>query len=79
MSHSHACSCTGKDKRKKWVVTGRRCNYSYFETPKGGWHHSDYSQLRCKECGGLWRTKAKYVDDIPDDTDPQWVDEQSEE
>ena len=45
---------------KHWVVVDRRCNYSAFS----GYHRtpSDYSAIRCTTCGGVWRTKAKYVD-----------------
>jgi hypothetical protein len=42
----------------------RRCNYSAFNgyrrTP------SDYSLVGCKTCGISWRTKAAYVDGLPD-------------
>jgi hypothetical protein len=74
MSGGNPCTCKGKDRRRHWVVVMRHCNYSYFETPKGGKHHSNYSQIRCKapDCNGLFRTKAKYVDDLPDDTDLEW-------
>lgn len=41
----------------------RRANYSTFNgrrrTP------SAYSQVSCGECGRWWRTKAAYVDDLP--------------
>lgn len=46
------------------VVVNRRCNYSafngYYRTP------SDYSRLRCLDCGTHWRSKAKGVDDVRD-------------
>lgn len=46
-----------------WVVTDYRCNYSAFNgyrrTP------SDYSQVKCTECGTYWRSKGAYVDSLP--------------
>jgi hypothetical protein len=40
------------------------CNYSAFN----GYHFtpSDYSAVQCLTCGASWRTKAKYVSDLPD-------------
>lgn len=58
------CSC--EKPRRAWVVTARRCNYSAFNgnrrTP------SDYSEVRCTACRARWRTKADYVDRLPDAT-----------
>lgn len=49
------------------VVTQRKCNHSAFN----GWRRtaSDYSTIRCLRpgCTGLRRTKAKYVDKLPDE------------
>ena len=44
----------------------RMCNYSYFEAPKGCRHPSDYSQIVCVICDGMWRTKSEYVDVLRD-------------
>lgn len=57
--------CTDrKAHRPHWRVRVRKANYSAFNgyrrTP------SDYSDLTCTLCGGSWRTKAAYVDEIPD-------------
>jgi hypothetical protein len=48
-----------------WVVTTRRANYSAFN----GYHRtpSDYSEVRCTACSKRWRTKAAYVDQLPDE------------
>ena len=55
------CRCKPKDK-SNWRVDVYRGNYSAFSgyrfTP------SDYSQVSCTECGAVWRTKAKYVEDL---------------
>ena len=69
MSGWVACECKGtrREKRVNWVVRHRHCNYSYFESPKGGRHYSDYSLVACKKCNGMFRTKAKYVEDLPDE------------
>lgn len=62
------CNCEGsrKERMKNWRVRNRNCNYSAFETPKGGWHYSDYSQVVCLKCHASFRTKAKYVSELPD-------------
>lgn len=47
-----------------WVVTIRKANYSAFSgyrrTP------SAYSEVYCTACPTRWRTKAGYVDRLPD-------------
>lgn len=57
------CQCEKLD-RSKWRVIQRNCNHSAFngyrETP------SDYSSVTCLDCGRVWRTKAKYVDQLRD-------------
>jgi hypothetical protein len=58
--HGH-CRCD----RKYWAVIHRRCNYSAFNGYY--WTPSDYSALRCGNCGHVWRTKANYVDSLPDE------------
>lgn len=63
--NANACG-DRKAHRAFWVVVERRCNYSAFN----GYHRtpSDYSLVRCTapDCRGLWRTKAVYVDALPD-------------
>lgn len=66
--------CTVKAHRKNWVVTVRNANYSAFN----GYHRtpSDYSEVHCIDPehtseqppmgSSIWRTKAAYVDDLPD-------------
>jgi hypothetical protein len=46
------------------MVTQRLCNHSAFN----GYHYtpSDYSTVRCCQCGVHWRTKASYVRRLPD-------------
>lgn len=56
--------------RARWAVAVRKANYSAFNG--GRRTSSDYSLVRCAECGRRWRTKAAYVDTLPDfnpDTD----------
>jgi len=60
------CKCNVKD-HNNWVVTVRNGNYSAFESPKNGFHYSDYSSVKCTKCGMIWRTKANYVVDLPDE------------
>lgn len=59
------CICKNKDK-KNWRVRVRNGNYSAFESPKCGFHYSEYSTIECIACGHIWRTKARYVNDLPD-------------
>jgi uncharacterized Zn finger protein len=61
MSMGIRCECGG---REGWRVIQRKCNHSAFN----GYHYtpSDYSAVRCEKCGHIWRTKAKYVDDLQD-------------
>ena len=68
MSGWSACTCKGtwEKRRKHWVVYHRYHNHSYFERPKGMEHYSDYSCVGCLKCCGMFRTKAKYVIDLPD-------------
>lgn len=65
MSGGVACICEGHSQAKQsnWVITQYKQNRSAFN----GYHPtpSDYSEVRCKVCQGVWRTKARYVDDLP--------------
>ena len=57
--------CTDrKAHRPSWVVTMRQYNQSAFN----GYRPtvSAYSEVRCGDCGGRWRTKAAYVATLPD-------------
>ncbi len=49
--------------RGRWAVVRYKANRSAFNgyrlTP------SAYSEVKCGECGSRWRTKAKYVDELP--------------
>ena len=65
MSVSFGCKC-GKKEKRNWVVVHRNHNHSYFETPQGAAHYSDYSTVYCKKCTALGRTKARYVDELKD-------------
>lgn len=65
MSGGYACNCSEREKPVKdreWVVFIRRANRSAFNgyrrTP------SDYSGVFCKSCGAVWRTNARYVDEL---------------
>lgn len=52
-----------REHRASWFANVYRANYSAFNgyslTP------SDYSEVHCRECGRVWRTKAAYVDGLP--------------
>ncbi|PHS09381.1 MAG: hypothetical protein COA78_12025 [Blastopirellula sp.] len=66
---------------KNWRVFKRNYNNSYFETPKGQAHYSDYSSIMCigegntivtqNGCTMNIRSKANYVDCLPDATNEE--------
>lgn len=67
MSVSFSCHCSERRKPvadRNWVVVQRKCNHSAFN----GYHYtpSEYSTVWCNECHALGRTKAGYVDSLPD-------------
>lgn len=62
MSGGKVCKCNNPD----WEVVQYKCNYSDFEYPKGKCHRSEWSGVVCNSCGAYWRTKAKYVDSLPE-------------
>lgn len=47
-----------------WTVFTRNGNYSAFNG--GRFTRSAYSAVHCTACGAVWRTKAKYVNGLPD-------------
>ena len=61
MSGGIKCKCNNP----KWVVWHYKCNYSYFQYPKGEYHDSKYYLIHCEHCQATWRTKAKYVEKLP--------------
>lgn len=60
MSQGWACKC----KPRNVEVLVRNGNYSAFNGYRFAW--SRYSKVRCRTCGRIWRTKAKYVNQAPD-------------
>lgn len=60
MSAAVPCTC---GVRNDWVVAQYKSNHSAFS----GYHYtpSAYSEVRCTNCNGRWRTKAKYVEELP--------------
>lgn len=73
MAFHGPCRCPGDSiqHRVNWRVRDRKCNYSlknnYVKT------ESPYSSVRCLACSRLWRTKAKYVDKLPDESTPEFT------
>lgn len=61
MSGGVLCRCAVRD-RSRWVVRDDHCNHSAFNGYR--WTSSDWSAVECLECGSIWRTKAKYVDEL---------------
>lgn len=62
-------SAKAKHREQFWRVLQRNCHHSAF----AGYHrtYSDYSSVICMKCGGAWRTRAKYVDDLPNATEEE--------
>lgn len=62
-TYRRACRCRPRDVE----VLQRKCSYSAFN----GYRYapSEYSTVRCRRCGAVWRTRAKYVDAAPDAED----------
>lgn len=56
-------TCKDASHKQFWLVTARKCNYSAFNGYR--WTPSDYSQVMCPNCNVSWRTKAGYVDALP--------------
>lgn len=74
MSAHVPCRCPDRAKARAttWRVTQRNCNHSAFNgyrmTP------SEWSCVVCTapDCPGIWRTKARYVDELPDAKRGEW-------
>jgi hypothetical protein len=67
LSNMKSCNCDPTFRR----VQIRNGNYSDFESPKGQFHYSDYSLIRCLACGWCWRTNAKWVKNTADITEEE--------
>lgn len=63
MNHRRTNVCMAYH-RGAWLVTVRKANHSAFN----GGHRtpSAYSEIWCGTCGRRWRTKAAYVNKLPD-------------
>jgi hypothetical protein len=53
-----------REHRGQWRVIQRHGNASAFNGYH--WTPSDYSSVRCTHCWRVWRTKAAYVEELPD-------------
>jgi len=62
---------TGQGEAGRIVVTARRSNHSKFNGSR--FTPSRYSEVMCLECRSFWRTKAAYVNRLPDATDDDWA------
>lgn len=60
---SGGAACRNPEHRPQWRVIARNGNFSAFNGYR--WTPSDYSELKCRACGAIWRTKARYVSTIP--------------
>jgi hypothetical protein len=67
MSGGTACRCPEAEKpltERAWVVSQRRGNQSAFNGYR--WTPSEYSLVYCQKCHAMWRTKARFVDQLKD-------------
>jgi hypothetical protein len=62
-AHAEVVAC-GREHRASWRVIQRHGNASAFNGYR--WADSDYSAVRCGGCGRVWRTRAAYVESLPD-------------
>ena len=56
--------CTCPKPLRRWTVFRRNYSCSAFNGYRREW--SAYSDVECKTCERMWRTKAAYVDGLPD-------------
>ena len=61
---SQGIACTNPEHKPGWTVAVRKANHSAFNG--GRRTPSAYSLVHCEPCRTAWRTKAKYVDTLPD-------------
>jgi hypothetical protein len=61
---SGGTACLDKEHKPQWYVATRNANYSAFNG--GRRTRSAYSEVRCPACPTRWRSKAAYVDRLPD-------------
>jgi hypothetical protein len=62
MSFSIPCNCDERHKPiedRDWLITQYKSNRSAFNGYRVA--ASDYSEVICNKCRGIWRTKAAYV------------------
>ncbi len=57
-------ACLDRTHRPRWRVVVRKANHSTFNGRKRT--PSRYSEVKCLACCHTWRTKAAYVDELPD-------------
>lgn len=65
MSGGPICKCPEAQKpvkERRWRVLQYKCNHSKFNGRR--YTPSDYSEVQCQGCTAIWRTAAKYVDDL---------------
>lgn len=69
MTQGKSCTCPNRNldiyRACHWRVLVRNSRCSAFEGYQQMW--SPYSLVECRRCGLVWRTKAKYVGDLPDE------------
>lgn len=67
MAISFSCKCAERKKpiaERKWFVLARNYHASAFNGYR--WAYSEYSTVQCDKCRAVGRTKAAYVQALPD-------------
>ena len=67
MSGHIPCTC-GNRNGLRLLKELKNTNYSYFESPKGQAHYSNYSTVACIKCNGYYRSKSKIINSYPEIT-----------
>ncbi len=67
MSGHIPCTC-GNRNGLRIIKEFRNTNFSYFQSPKGQAHYSDYSTVVCINCSGDYRSKSKIINSYPEIT-----------
>ena len=64
MPHGKACICDSPRSARMVYWKIKKYWYKGYKKPGEPNYESEYSIINCGICGRVWRTKAKYVDEL---------------